>query len=159
MVRARCIYAAAGVPPGKMKERSGGKASFSNQGDFSGEAVRPADPTVRASVAFPVSVPEASEILWVPYVAPEIRYGFRLSPKFVLDAGLTVMLLFPSQTVRVGTADLDRDRGVRSQQAPTIPGAYPDGNDVRPGVVVLPRETGFSTFVSILPTIGGRWDL
>lgn len=136
-----------------------GKASFSDQGDFSGEAIRPSDPTVRANVAFPISVPEASETVWAPYIAPELRYGFRLSPKFVLDAGVTVMLLFPSKTVRTGTSNSDRERGVRSQQAPTIPGAYPDGTDVRPGMVVLPAETGFSAFVAVLPTIGGRWDL
>jgi len=136
-----------------------GRASFSNAGDFSGEAIRPSDPTVRASVAFPISVPEASETIWAPFVAPELRYGFRLAPKFVLDAGLTVMVMFAPETTRVGTSDTDRERGTRSQQAPTLPGAYPDGTDVRPGMVVLPRETGFSTFVTILPTIGGRWDL
>lgn len=136
-----------------------GRASFSNRGDFSGEAVRASDPTQRASVAFPISVPETSDTVWAPFLAPEVRYGFRLAPRFVLDVGLTVMLLFPPEPLRQGTSSSDRARGVRSQQAPTIPGAYPDGGDVRPGMVVLPRETGFSTFVTILPTLGGRWDL
>lgn len=125
------------------------RATFTNEGTFSGGSPTP--------VSFRLSVPESGEDLWVPWVGPEVRYGYRVSKSFVVDFGIALLVMFPPETLRKGRTPRDLERGVRSQVVPDV--TLPDSTVVRPGTAVLDREHGFGTFLCILPTLGGRWDL
>jgi hypothetical protein len=78
------------------------------------------------------------------YVLPEITYGFRLSPKVELQAGLTSWLL-----VRLGNA-ARWDNGP-TQNAPFVPGT----GFVRYGDESLLGNVAF--FVG--PSVGSKFDL
>jgi hypothetical protein len=57
------------------------------------------------SSAFPISVIEDPRTLWVPFLAPEVRIGYRFAPTWVADVGLATWLLwapsYPRTTRRV----------------------------------------------------------
>jgi len=55
---------------------------------------------------FPISVLEDSRTVWIPFLAPEVRIGYRLAPNWVADVGLAMWLLwapsYPRTTSMVG---------------------------------------------------------
>jgi PEGA domain len=55
-------------------------------GSFSAESVPPS--------VFPISVIEDPRTLWVPFIAPEVRFGYRFASGWVGDIGLAVWLLW-----------------------------------------------------------------
>ncbi|HKO48196.1 MAG TPA: PEGA domain-containing protein [Polyangiaceae bacterium] len=44
--------------------------------------------------AFAISVIEDTRTLWIPFLAPEVRYGYRFAPAWVADVGLAAWLLW-----------------------------------------------------------------
>ena len=128
------------------------QATSSNRGTFSGVVVSGAESvTIREEL----QIPEEEALLWVPFVAPEARIGYAFSKSFSLDLGVAVFLMFPQQFNRVGTTGLSRgDRRATALQDVTLP----SGTLVRSGVVTLPDEQAFGTFVAVVPTLGGRFD-
>ena len=43
---------------------------------------------------FPISVLEDTQSLWIPFIAPEARLGYRFAPSWVADVGLAAWLLW-----------------------------------------------------------------
>jgi hypothetical protein len=103
------------------------RASFENGGTFPGAGF--------------VSLPEASQRLWVPFVAPEVRFGYRLSKSLSVDLGVAAYLFFPPDVAR----------------------ELPDGGNraeiTSAGLFQLPKERAFGTFVVLVPSIAARLDL
>ncbi|HYP89259.1 MAG TPA: PEGA domain-containing protein, partial [Polyangiaceae bacterium] len=72
------------------------KATFKNGGNFSGDVAHScdnepdscADETV--NVTAHLSVPEKAQTFIMPFVAPEVRFGYRVTKKLLLDFGLTL---------------------------------------------------------------------
>jgi hypothetical protein len=136
-----------------------GAAAFTNAGTFRGTAVNPANPADTAAFSVPVSVPESDARIWVPFVGPEARASFRVSPAVELDAGLAFWVMFAPATPRTGRSARDQARQQRSAHLPDIPGAYADSTAAQPGVAYLEQEHAFGTILLFLPSIGGRLNL
>jgi hypothetical protein len=133
------------------------KAQFENSGTYRGTAVQQGTgDTFDFSTA--ASVPEASANIWLPFAGPEVRFGYRVSKTFTIDGGLAVLFAFPPETRRTGTSTRDRERKERTQGLPSVPNAYPDGSQAQLGLLKLPGENGFSTFVMFVPTVAARLD-
>jgi hypothetical protein len=139
--------------------------TFSNKGTFSGEVPNPCldpkapdcDGTVYR-FSENTSVPEKSARVWMPFVAPEARFGYRFSKRLMVDLGVAVFLMFPPDAPRTGLTSLSGREGERKTSLRDVPDAFPDGNDARPGVLALRPENGLGSFVAIIPTIAGRFD-
>jgi hypothetical protein len=118
-------------------------ASFENGGTFSGS-------TATRDFDVSLTVPERSAQLWVPLVGPEARVGYRLSDSLTIDVGVALLAAFPKSVTREGRTTVSR--GDRAVVLPDLSGGE------RLGVARLPAETGFGTFFTVLPTLGGRFD-
>jgi hypothetical protein len=116
------------------------RAVFDNGGRFSG--------TLQSGAPFEadVSIPEASPRLWVPFVAPEARFGYRISKSFSIDAGVALLLLFPPDVTR------SEDGGARRGQSVDVGGG-------QLGFLQLPEERAFGTFFALVPGVAARLDL
>jgi hypothetical protein len=128
------------------------RASFENGGAFSGRVASPGDPAAARDFSVSFRVPEAAASLWIPFIGPEARIGYRLSETTALDLGLAVLFMLPADTVRTGRSTRDRERGDRTTVIPDQPGG------IQLGTAQLPREQAFGAFVAVLPTIAGRFD-
>lgn len=134
-----------------------GSASFSNEGTFSGVLTdAQSGDTYRFSER--VSVDEADENIWVPFVAPELRFGYRISRSFSVDLGLAAFIMFAPATPRTGSSSRDQSQGSRSTQLSTVPSAFPNGNSANPGLMRLDNDDGFGTFVTLVPSLAARVD-
>jgi hypothetical protein len=102
-------------------------------------------------------VPEKSARLWIPFVAPEVRFGYRFGSRFAMDLGVAVYLMFPPDSPRTGRTSLSRE-GERKTPLKEFPGVGDPPPNVQPGVLSLPQENGFGTFFAIVPTVAGRFD-
>lgn len=153
------------------------QASFENEGRFDGYLVSTEkynyvddDGTVsqvnlKGTFELDVSIPERSENIWIPFVGPELRFGYRFSDSFAMDVGVAAFVMFPPEVKRTDTEERDpRFAGFASDnpqvQDQFYPDLLPDGQQQiqAPGAVKLPNESGFGTFFVILPTLGGRFD-
>jgi hypothetical protein len=134
-------------------------ASFDNGGTFTGQVVYapPGGPTETATSVQRASVPERSERIWVPFVGPEARFGYRFSKLLSVDAGVLVLFAFPPATPRTGLTDVSRGDGDR--KVAMADATLPSGNLARGGLLGLPREDGFGTLVTVVPNVALRIDL
>jgi hypothetical protein len=132
--------------------------------------------TVRGEVPHPTTddvalieqaleVPEDSQSLWIPFVAPEVRFGYAISKHVTVDIGVAALLAFGPSSPREGGTFGDRTR--RQVALDEVPEGYAgvdaspaDGvdDDVRPGVLSFPEEDALGTFVGLVPTLGVRID-
>jgi hypothetical protein len=133
------------------------KARYENDGTYRGTAVQGSSGET-VDFAVPASIPEASQNLWLPFAGPEVRFGYRVSKTLLLDGGLAVLFAFPASSRRTGTSERDRSRSERSQGLPSVPNAFSDGSSAPLGLLRLPGEDGFATFVMFVPTIAARMD-
>jgi hypothetical protein len=53
--------------------------------------------------SFPIGVLEDARTLWVPFLAPEVRFGYRFAPGWVGDIGLAAWLLWASAYPRTSS--------------------------------------------------------
>ncbi len=134
------------------------KASFTNEGTFSGTAIQNEDPSTAVPFSVKLSVPEHATRLWMPLVGPEVRFGYRFSKSFAIDAGVAMFLLFPPETLRSGTSAKEQDSGTRNAYPADIPAGFADGAPIRLGIVKLARDNGFGTSLMVVPTVGARLD-
>jgi hypothetical protein len=130
------------------------RSATENDGTFQGAAqANPTDPV--STFDLPLSIPERAESLWAPFVRPEIRFGYRFSSVFSIDAGLGVLVLVPAEKLRTASSGYGGElRGA----AMVDPVPTNEGGTVVPGTVRLPRETVAGTFVAAVPTLGLRVD-
>lgn len=148
------------------------KATFKNEGTFSGEIPHicdnePAecDPDEVVSVRQKVSIAEEPDFVIVPFAAPEVRVGYRVSKKLVLDFGVAFFVMLPPEVVRTGKptgdefSNLNRAEGQRRQRLDDVPDAFmTPGTTARPGVLNLEREEGLGIVMAIVPTLAARFD-
>jgi hypothetical protein len=132
-------------------------AEFSNEGTFSG-VLTDAQSGETFRFTQRASVDEADEQLWVPFVAPELRFGYRFSRRFAVDLGVAAFIMFAPATPRTGTSARDQQQGSRSTQLASVPGAFSNGNTANPGLMRLDGDDGFGTFVTLLPSLAARVD-
>ncbi|MCC6215850.1 MAG: PEGA domain-containing protein [Polyangiaceae bacterium] len=133
-------------------------AATENSGTYQGEMVRTGG--ARAEVVRfqqGISIPEETQQVWMPLVAPEVRFGYRFGKRFALDLGVGFFAFFPGDALRRGRTSLSNDEGERVD-AFGVAGTFLDGEPVRPGTLQLPREKALGTFFAIVPSLGGRFD-
>ncbi|HEX4475441.1 MAG TPA: PEGA domain-containing protein [Polyangiaceae bacterium] len=130
-------------------------AHFQGHGVFNGISRDPSNANQTGNFNINFDLAEQSQDIWVPLVGPEARIGYRFSKHFLIDAGMTLFVMFPAATPRVAS-----DGGPREIPFGTPPGQkYPDGTPIpQPGQVTLPSENGFGTMVAFAPTVGARYD-
>jgi hypothetical protein len=142
------------------------KATFKNGGTFNAILTNPCntadpncDPSETEAISQDVQIPERDASIWVPFVAPEVRFGYRFSKKFMLDIGAAVFFMLPPETPRTGDNALSLSEGQRRTALDDVPDAFENPpSNARPGLVSFPKENGFGTFFAIMPTIAGRFD-
>ncbi len=145
------------------------KAKFKNGGEFTGDIPHDCDgwpdtcdPDETVSVTKQISLAEKSAIMVVPFVAPEVRIGYRVAKKILLDFGVTFFIMIPPQTERQpaaggGSFQLPNDKG---RQAPigTVDGYTTTPTSQNGPLATLPHEDGFGIVLALVPTIAGHFD-
>ena len=98
-------------------------------------------------------------------MAPEVRFGYRMSKKFYMDFGVQVFLLLPPDVIRLGKptgdefSNLNRSEGQRRAALDDVPDAYSTPPiTARPGILSLDRETGFGFMLAFVPSITAYFD-
>jgi len=133
------------------------QATFKNGGTFTGTITNPDDADESATITQEVRIPERDASIWVPFIAPEARFGYRLGKKFTIDLGVAFFVMLPGETPRTGDNELSLSEGQRRASLRDVPDAFQTGNTTaRPGIVAFPEENGFSTFFAVVPTLGAR---
>lgn len=143
------------------------KASFKNRGTFAGEIPHicgntPGCRDETVSVSKEISIAEASSFVIVPFAAPEVRFGYRVSKSFVLDLGITLFVMLPPPTRREpvassGAFSLRSDQGRRANLG-TIDGYRTAPTSQNGGLVTLPQEDGFGIIMALVPSVAGHFD-
>ena len=123
------------------------------------------DDSETASVSERISIAEEPKFLIMPFAAPEVRIGYRISKKIVVDFGVTFMVLLPPEYIRTGKpkgdefSNLNRTEGQRRERLSDVPDAYQTpSTTARPGVISLDREKGLGIVMAIMPTFAGHFD-
>jgi hypothetical protein len=139
-----------------------GKATFKNGGTFEG-VITQGDES--ADIRQEVEIAESSKTIIVPFAAPEVRFGYRVSKKFILDFGVAFFILLPPETIRTGKGSdstfspINKEEGQRQVALRPVPNAFNEGDTTaRPGIMSLPREDGFGVVLAIVPTIAAHFD-
>jgi hypothetical protein len=139
-----------------------GKATFKNSGTFEG-VITQGDES--ADIRQKVEIAENSKTIIVPFAAPEVRFGYRVSKKFMLDLGVAFFILLPPETIRTGKgtdstfSPVNKAEGQRQVALRDVPDAFTEGDTTaRPGIMSLPREDGFGVVLAIVPTIAAHFD-
>lgn len=134
-------------------------ARFENEGTFAGTAVHGSGATFGFSER--VSIPEANQELWIPFVGPEVRFGYRLSSHLTIDAGVAAFFMFAPSEKRSGAGSEDSkdpSAGQRSVLLKDYPDVFPGGDDAQPGVMFLSPESGLGAFYLVSPSVAVRYD-
>ncbi len=148
------------------------KATFKNGGTFVGDisptcenpAFPDCDPTETASVSQNVAIAEQPANLWVPFAAPEVRFGYRISKKLTVDFGVALYVMLPPETIRSDIASSDafsvkRGEGQRRARIRDVEGAYTSTPEAAtPGLLSLNRETGLGVLLAIMPSLAVHFD-
>jgi hypothetical protein len=133
-------------------------AKHETRGDFSGTASDPATGETAAFTMNRVEIDEDDKQLWLPFAGPEVRFGYRVSPRLSFDVGAAFLVFLGPDRVRSG-GRLGRGE-TRADFVGSANGTFPSGAPVgAPGRVELPRESSFGTFFAVVPTLGGRFEL
>jgi hypothetical protein len=94
-------------------------------------------------------------------VAPEVRTGYRVAKKIVVDFGLTFFIMIPPPTEREpasggGSFELPDNQG-RKIALPAL--EYQTNPSPQNGpVVTLPHDKGFGVVLAIVPSFSGHFD-
>ncbi|HXK16750.1 MAG TPA: PEGA domain-containing protein [Polyangiaceae bacterium] len=143
------------------------KASFKNGGTVTGDVQHVCngepgcDDTETTSVNEFLKVGEQAPFIIVPFVAPEVRMGYRLAKKVVVDFGITLFLMIPPPTEREpssggGSFELPNNQG-RKIALPAY--NYQTNPTTQNGpVVTLPHDKGFGVVLALVPSLSGHFD-
>jgi hypothetical protein len=136
------------------------KASFKNSGTFTGMicegAVDSCDEGDMVSYSKRVSIPEEPKFLVVPFVAPEVRIGYRFAKKVFVDFGVGFYVMLPPKTLRKGepTGDAFHNINIGDSARKAVLADAPYA-----GTISLKREEAFGILMAVVPTIAGHFDL
>jgi hypothetical protein len=145
------------------------KATFKNGGTFSGDIAHACDNEPAScedeavSVSTRLSVPEKAQTFIMPFVAPEVRFGYRITKKLLLDFGLTLFVMLPPQTERQPVSNGEGGFTLRSDQGRRANVGLVEGFATAPseqngGLATLPRENGFGVVLAVVPSVAGHFD-
>jgi hypothetical protein len=150
------------------------KATFKNGGDFTGDitqdlskvcgndkaCLKNADTT---TVSTHLQVPEQAPFVIVPFVAPEVRIGYRVSKKVVVDFGVAMFIMLappterqPASSGNAGGFNLRNDQGRRASIGTVT--FKNDPKEQNGGLATLPREDGLGVMFALVPTLSGHFD-
>ena len=105
---------------------------------------------------------KAPSSLLAPFVAPEVRFGYRLTKKVVVDLGVALFVMVPPATEREpssggGSFQLPNNQG-RKVPLGTVDGYTTTPTSQNGPVVTLPHENGFGVVMALVPSISGHFD-
>lgn len=89
-----------------------------------------------------LSIPEPTQQLLTPFVSTELRIGHYFSRRLSADIGVAISLFMPPTAERANRSGL---------------ASGPQSHDI--GVLTLPDETMARAFLTLLPSLAGRFDL
>lgn len=113
------------------------------------------DPSDTATYTGRFELHENAQRLLIPFVAPEVRFGYQLDDDWSIDLGLAVWVFFaPSRARTGGPWGRGKERKFRVDDV-----ELEDEARVVGGTVKLPTEDALGTGVLIVPTLGARWRL
>jgi hypothetical protein len=138
------------------------KATFKNSGTFTGDICDGSNENIdmcpEADItpfSTTVSIPEEPKFLVVPFIAPEVRIGYRFAKKVFLDFGIGLYVMLPPKTLRKGQPTGNEfsniNRGESDRKAAQADTPYV-------GTVSLKREEAFGIVMAVVPTITGHFD-
>jgi hypothetical protein len=145
------------------------KATFENSGTFSGEiphdcdnAPDDCDPSETVPISKDISIAERSSFLITPFAAPEVRIGYRISKKVLVDFGVALFVMLPPQTERqpvqsTGGFTLRSDQGRRADLG-VVDGFSTNPTSQNAGLATLPHEDAFGVILAVVPSIAGHFD-
>lgn len=144
------------------------KASYKNGGTFAGDVSHVCDnqppscddgETYRVSER--VAIAEEPDFMIVPFAAPEVRFGYRVSKKVFLDLGVAFFFMLPPESIRRGKPggnfQLSQDEQ-RVAVLKTVAEFETTPTEQSAGRLVLPREEGFGIVMAVVPTIAVHFD-
>jgi hypothetical protein len=98
---------------------------------------------------FPISVLEDPRTLWIPFLAPEVRIGYRFAPTWVADFGIAAWLLwapgYPRTTNMVS--------GTPPEERWILHADGSDGDPIRLGI-----ESALGAALFVVPSLAVRHD-
>jgi hypothetical protein len=133
------------------------RSATAGSGVFQGKLVNPLNPDEKIDYGGRVDVDELERLLVTPFVATELRFGYRLTRRWAIDLGLAATLFLPAQLARSGATTYSTD-DTRVAELPATDQVWSDGTSVKPGNLSLPHERVAGAFVALSPTIGARLD-
>ena len=98
----------------------------------------------------------------VPFAAPEVRIGYRISKKLFFDFGVAFFVMLPPEHFRTGKESggfgISQGAGQRRKalQNPVNFSSEPREQD--PGVINLPREKSFGIVMAVVPSVAAHFD-
>lgn len=99
--------------------------------------------------AFAISVLEDPRVFWIPFLAPEVRIGYRIAPTWVADVGIAAWLLwapsYPRTTSMVG--------GTPPEERWVLHTDGSDGDPIRLGI-----ESALGAALFVVPSLAVRHD-
>jgi hypothetical protein len=93
---------------------------------------------------------EEALIQWIPFLAPELRFGVRLRSDLSIALGASLWIAFPPDTERTG--NVWNEQGVRRAELDVAA-------SMTPRTATLPDERALGTFVVFVPSLSLRWEL
>jgi hypothetical protein len=106
-----------------------------------------------SATVFRASLLEDAHDVWVPFLAPELRFGYRFGEQWTIDLGFTAWFLFPPSKARTGPSPVPEDREAR-----WILLVPDDRSGTIAGPVRLPIEETIGASVALSPSAGVRWE-
>lgn len=100
-----------------------------------------------------ISVLEDTRILWIPYLAPEARIGYRFASNWVADFGLAAWLLWAPGYARTAS----QVAGTPPEQRWALPAPHPEGSGGNPAPVRLGIESALGAMLIVVPSVSVRY--
>ena len=107
--------------------------------------------------SFPIGVLEDARTLWVPFLAPEVRFGYRVAASWVADIGLAAWLLWAPAYPRTSS----QVSGTPPEQRWVLPqggGSGSNADNAQLDPVRLGIESALGAALIVVPSLSVRHD-